>query len=250
MIEEKAIELLRTAYERECSRGPSQHPERTPGCPRTARYETGVRKGWAEYREHVAGCTFCSKVSAMQWNIEPPGVWSVARHLADGTVPDDANLRRFLDEPRYRHFQNLFRSVLVRSLAELMQAGREAVATLRAAGAGAQLSSWVLAPANAADRRVERFQIRCTSEDGSLVTTVRQTAGDELEAVIEGKAEYAGRKVAVELVRQEAESLLAAGIELKPVGKGVQGIGKLGKFRELAATLQGCSIVTTWAAEA
>jgi hypothetical protein len=100
MNDQTLMRALRAADALEVEKAPKQHPLRTPHCPPLTRFPSAIREGWApEEREHVTGCPYCQRVTALEWRAECPILfdWTLYVELRS---PDQEAMRYHLEHDR------------------------------------------------------------------------------------------------------------------------------------------------------
>jgi hypothetical protein len=238
MNDKNLMRALRAVDALDVQNAPKQHHLRTPQCPPLARFPAGVREGWKpEEREHVTGCAYCQRVTALEWRAECPGPFTLALYL-EGICPDREALEFHLQKDRCPRCQRLLRSLLLRELAAPLRAGRPGVERARpplecvAAGFAPLPALGEFGPATRPP-----FQLRAVLPDGSLAVTVRETDVGELVAHVRAPdPAKAGRTVRVEVLG--AGEALTADVVLEGQGEsGCSGRHTFGPFAELAPRL-------------
>jgi hypothetical protein len=249
------IESVLRAISKDAPGARRQHRLRTPDCPPLTRFPEGTRNGWsAEVAEHVGQCAYCQKVTAMQWRLDHPPLWTLFRYAAGWPAPDAEAMRIHLEEDNCEHCRRVTsRSRAVAELRRVLESDRSARAVQEyekaaaAMGAGADTTQpeTVVAAGFSTDAR-EAFQVRFANADGSLITSLRETDDGRLVVEVESRdAANVGRRVLVEVL-QAGDSLER---ELTLEGRGRFGAGAdycFGAYKEFAASLVGCSVVTSW----
>jgi RNA polymerase sigma-70 factor (ECF subfamily) len=100
MNDENLMHALRAADAREVEKAPTQHPLRTPECPPLTRFSSAGGEGWTpQEREHVTGCPYCQRVTALGWRAECPTSFDWALYL-EGRSPDQAAMKYHLEHDR------------------------------------------------------------------------------------------------------------------------------------------------------
>jgi hypothetical protein len=100
-INEQEIERrLRIFAEVELASASEEFLQNNAECPSLSEVPAAAIHGWPpRFRSHIsAGCLRCRKRIALQWNISPPSLGSIVRHLLDGTAPEEAQILQFVQD--------------------------------------------------------------------------------------------------------------------------------------------------------
>jgi hypothetical protein len=250
----KAIDLeglLTDATADELAGLPITHPLRTPACPPTPRFYKGVRDGWSiEERRHVNSCEFCQRATALEWRIECPGLWTVMRYAAEeGAFEDLQAMRRHLELDRCRRCTLILSSRFVKTLADMLRAGKGSVNKIRRLAEQA-IVVYTRLPRLATDgvhfeplERGERFGTSAESEKMNVALWER--ASGDLEISLDATDVT---RAQVEVIGQSKTRLEI--VELEKVGeRRVQAI-QLGSLREQVRELgEDCLVLAAPVAE-
>lgn len=172
---------------------PATHPRRTPQCPPTPKFYLGVRKGWSpEERRHVSRCEFCQHATALEWRIECPGVFTLARYLAEGETFEDLHaLVRHLEADGCRRCALALRASFLKVLSALLRERKRTVDEIRAQ-ADRMVLMYARLPALAPDgvhceplEGDARFVVSAESEAAGINLALCEGDSGELEVSLE-----------------------------------------------------------------
>src|SRR5579872_6252426 len=82
-------QIIRQIFVDEIEAVPARDSRKTTECPNVARFPEIARTLWSEEeRLHVRGCdSYCQRMIAIQWRIEPPSLSLLMRYAA-GLLPE------------------------------------------------------------------------------------------------------------------------------------------------------------------
>lgn len=173
---------------------PARHPLRTPQCPPTPRFYPGVRRGWSpEERQHVSRCEFCQRATALEWRVECPGIFTLARYLAGGEVFEDQQaMVRHLEADSCRRCALAVRTTFANALSALLRERKRSIDEIRALADRAVLIYArlpVLAPDGVHCEPLEgngRFVVSAEGEAAGMNLALCGGDSGELEVSVEG----------------------------------------------------------------
>jgi len=244
----KSLEtLIRRHFDEELKEAPQGHRERSERCPPLWRFVEASRGGWKPAEQaHVSGCGYCQKTLAQQWRYRHPSLWELALYGL-GRSANEVAMKRHLEQDRCPRCRGLLESRPLSRALELARTGERELERLEGWLRGVAISSGELAySGNFAETEQARFEIRGESPDGSLRATLRQSVANVLEAEIESPdAQQAGRRVGVEVLRRDAEPLVAQPV-LDSDADGCFAVHEFGPIGDYARSLDNCTLAVYW----
>jgi hypothetical protein len=101
MVNEQEIKRrLNIFADVELARASEDFIQKSAECPPLSHVPSAAIHGWPpSTRDHVSGgCLQCRKMIALQWNISPPPLGSIVRHLVDGTLPEERQILHYVED--------------------------------------------------------------------------------------------------------------------------------------------------------
>jgi hypothetical protein len=98
--EQEIARRLKKLAEAELFRAQQQFLRHEAACPSLTLVPSAGIDGWPpSARDHLAqGCLRCRKRVALQWNIVPPPLSAIIRHLIDGTLPEEQQITSSVED--------------------------------------------------------------------------------------------------------------------------------------------------------
>jgi hypothetical protein len=240
MNDRNLMRVLRAVQALDVQDAPKQHRLRTPQCPPLTHFPVGMRKGWQpEEREHVTGCAYCQRVTALAWRAECPSLFPLALYLEDMCL-DQRAMEFHLEKDRCARCRRLHQSLLFKEMAAPLRMGQRGIEQVRRQMEGAVTgSAALLAPGGKCDTGPARqpFQLTAARADGSLTVTLRETPQGNLALYVKTPDRtLAGHQVRVTILGQR-EVLPPVDLKLELWEGGCDAQHTLGLFRDLAPCL-------------